>query len=475
MWFRIGPRGATPTGTTTSGVAISGSYVPLTVMLDYTTVSALLPGSYGGTITITPTTAGSTPYTVSVNLVVSAGAPTMNSVYPTMIVQGPAVDPMITITGTNFFSTTVVTIFQPTTPGCSPTSVAATTPTQMTMTLLSNTLIQASLVHTSSILQTPATLCIVVTNPVPPNNPSQAPGGPLEFDVLSVNTMAITAVTNAASYAPKAVQTGKDPDPALNAVASAAPGEIISIFGRNLGPTTPYSVPLTTVGGSQYYQTFVPDPSNISNLIEVVFNYTDPATGYPATPIWAPLIMVSNNQINAIVPFELATVIGTAYNVVSVQVMDGSASTVGQYNVVMVNEDPGVFTIGGLGTGQAAVLNYDNATQTYSINSSKNAAARGSTIVIYATGLGSMINPISDGFIATGPDSVIDPVQVTIGGQPAVVSYAGAAGGSVAGLVQINAIVPPTVATGQAVSLTITGGTLYSARRSQTSVTIAVK
>jgi uncharacterized protein (TIGR03437 family) len=475
MWFRIGPRGAAPTGTTTSGVAIEGSYVPLTLMLDYTTVNALLPGSYGGTITITPTTSGSTSYTVSVNLVVSAGAPTMETIYPSVIVQSPTVNPMITITGTNFFTTSVVTIYLPTTPGCSSTSVPASTPTQMTATLLSNTLIQATLVNTSAILQSPAALCVVVTNPVPPNNPSQLPGGPIEFDVLSVTEMAITGVTNAASYVPKATQTGTDPDPALTAQSAAAPGEIISIFGRNLGPSAPYSVPLTSVGGNQFFQTFVPDPDSPSNLIEVVFNYNDPATGNPATPIWAPLIMVSNNQINAIVPFELANVIGTAYNNVTVEVMDGSAATINQYGLIMVNEDPGIFTIGGLGTGQAAVLNYNNTTQTYSINSAKNAAPRGSTIVIYATGLGALYNPISDGFIALSSDSVVDPVQVTIGGQPAVVSYAGAAGGSVAGLVQVNAIVPPTVAVGQAVSMTVTGGTLYTARRSQANVTIGVQ
>jgi uncharacterized protein (TIGR03437 family) len=95
--------------------------------------------------------------------------------------------------------------------------------------------------------------------------------------------------------------------------------------------------------------------------------------------------------------------------------------------------------------------------------------------VIYATGMGTLVSPLADGVIAEASDEVSDPVQVTIGGQPSVVSYAGAAGGSVAGLIQINAIIPPTISTGTAVSLSIAGGTAATARESQAGVTVAVK
>jgi uncharacterized protein (TIGR03437 family) len=66
-------------------------------------------------------------------------------------------------------------------------------------------------------------------------------------------------------------------------------------------------------------------------------------------------------------------------------------------------------------------------------------------------------------------------VRVDIDGQPAVVSYAGSSPGAVAGLVQINAIVPPTVRTGAAISITVSIGTTAAARRSQPGVTLAVK
>ena len=50
-------------------------------------------------------------------------------------------------------------------------------------------------------------------------------------------------------------------------------------------------------------------------------------------------------------------------------------------------------------------------------------------------------------------------------GQPAVVSYAGASPGAVAGLVQINAIMPPTVRTGAAIGMTVSIGSAIASRR----------
>ena len=62
-------------------------------------------------------------------------------------------------------------------------------------------------------------------------------------------------------------------------------------------------------------------------------------------------------------------------------------------------------------------------------------------------------------------------VRVDIDGQPAVVSYAGTSPGAVAGLVQINAIVPPTVRAGPAIPLTVSIGSAATSRRSQPGVT----
>jgi uncharacterized protein (TIGR03437 family) len=475
VWVRVGPMGSTPTGLTTSSVALSGSYIPITVLLDGTTVQSMLPGIYNATVTIAPTIAGSATFVISVTLVISAGPPSLTSIYPTVIVQSPVVSPLLTITGLNFFTTSVVTIEAQNGGGCDINGTPVGTPTQLSTILLSQQVMEATIPFGSALLQNPATLCLFVTNPAPPTNPAQVPGGPATFTVLSSTAMAITALTNAASYQLRSTQIGTNPDPVSAGQTAVSPGEIVSIFGQNLGPLIVDTVPLTTVVGVQAFPTSVPDPANPTNSFQIVFTFWDVTLSPPGNhDLLAPIIMLSNNQINAVAPFELSTVVGTAFSNVSVVVWDGAAFS-NTYPLVVVGEDPGIFTLAGLGTGQGAILNYDSTSGSYTINSTQNAAARGSTIVIYATGLGTLVATLADGVIAEASDKVTDPVQVTIGGQPSVVSYAGAAGGSVAGLIQINAIIPPTISAGTAVSLAIAGGTAATARQSQPSVTLAVK
>jgi uncharacterized protein (TIGR03437 family) len=67
-------------------------------------------------------------------------------------------------------------------------------------------------------------------------------------------------------------------------------------------------------------------------------------------------------------------------------------------------------------------------------------------LTLYVTGEG-QTNPNGvDGRIATAPAPVpIAPVSVTIGGAPAEVQYAGGAPGLIAGLMQVNIVVPDRV------------------------------
>ena len=73
----------------------------------------------------------------------------------------------------------------------------------------------------------------------------------------------------------------------------------------------------------------------------------------------------------------------------------------------------------------------------------------------------------------TGSDlkTPVQSVKVTIGGQDAFVQYAGSAGAAVAGLLQVNAVVPQSVAPGAAVPITVSVGGVPS----QNGVTIAVQ
>jgi len=323
--------------------------------------------------------------------------------------------------------------------------------------LLSREVLQATIPAT--LLAAPGVWTLAVANPAPPNNPGQTPVTTI-FTVVDATTPIISSVVNAGSYLPTSSQTGTNANPVTVVPTSVAPGEIISIFGQNLGPAavtsaTPSGLPLA-------YQPSLPGVG-----ITVTFQIS------PIYSEFAPLLMVSDNQINAIVPADVVQQAGVG-STISVYVSNGGNSTP-LFPLTVVGEDPGVFTFGGLGQGQAAILNYNSSTQGYSINSTSSPAVRGSTILIYATGLGVLSAPIGAGSVAASGITVQDPVIVEIAGQPAVVSYAGTSPGAVAGLVQINAVVPPTVTPGSAVTLTVAGGTAKTARQSQSGVTLVVK
>jgi uncharacterized protein (TIGR03437 family) len=127
---------------------------------------------------------------------------------------------------------------------------------------------------------------------------------------------------------------------------------------------------------------------------------------------------------------------------------------------------PGIFTANASGKGQSAALNQDG-----SVNSASNAAARGSVITLFVTGEGAT-NPQSlDGRLAVAPYTApAQPVGVTIGGSQATVQYAGGAPGEVAGMIQVNAVIPADIPAGTASVMVSVGGTPAA-----TGVTIEVK
>jgi uncharacterized protein (TIGR03437 family) len=456
VWLRVNGTGQLP-NLTTSGVALSGSFVPIFVTLDMATVTTLNPGSYAGLITVAAMSAANGSATVAVNLVVSAGPPTLNTtfpIFPSSVIAGPAIDPVVTIYGDNFFATSVVTLQLGTDPAIT-----------LQSTLLSRKVLQATI--KAAYLAPPVAgvypivWTLAVTNPAPPNNPSQAPAT-TPFSVESPTQPGITTVVNSASYLPTAIHTGTGANPVPTNATSVSPRQIISIFGQNLGPAA--GTPTTPSGTPSVYPT-------TSGGIQVLFTF-----GAPAVTVAAPLIITSSNQVNCIVPVEVAIVIGTASPTAAVQVVNGGVSTAA-FPLRVVAQDPGVFTFGGLGQGQGAILNYDTASGSYVINGGKAAAPRGSAVSIYVTGMGNLSSAaVANGEVATTAITLAEnTVRVDIDGQPAVVSYAGSAPGAVAGLVQINAIVPPTVRAGASIPLTVSIGSAVVSRRSQPGVTIAVK
>jgi uncharacterized protein (TIGR03437 family) len=211
------------------------------------------------------------------------------------------------------------------------------------------------------------------------------------------------------------------------ASGSVSPGELISIFGSNLGPAPPRGIEFDSSG-------------NVLTQLgpsRVLFD------GDPA-----PIIFAADNQINLVVPQAIA---GRTSTSVEVEVA-GTRSTPSVVPVAAIR--PGLFMLNA--AGQAAVLNQDG-----SVNGPGNPATRGTMIQVFATGCGETTPPLISGGVApsAGPNHLVNAaVEVTIGGVNAPVEFAGASPQSIFGLVQINVNVPMGAAPGPAVPLTVTVG-----------------
>ena len=175
----------------------------------------------------------------------------------------------------------------------------------------------------------------------------------------------------------------------------------------------------------------------------------------------APSVFVSNSQISAVVPY-----FGAAGATTNVQVEYLGVRS-DPCRVTVSPTAPGLFTSNASGSGQGSVLNQDNT-----VNSAANPAARGSVVILWATGEGVTDPPGVDGRPAANVlPTPVAPVSATIGGYPAKVLYAGGAPGYMPGVLQINAQMSPDVQAGNAVPVRITIG----GASSQDAVTLAVR
>jgi len=194
-----------------------------------------------------------------------------------------------------------------------------------------------------------------------------------------------------------------------------SPGEIVAIFGQDMGPA---SVALGSFANGQL--------STQAGGTQVTFG-----------GVAAPIVYSLAGQVSAIVPYEVTgpvTQVQITYN----------GQTSPALPVAVVPAAPGIFTLPG--GSQAAALNAD-----LSVNGAGNPAAKGSVVVLFATGEGQTNPGGVDGRLATTvfPAPQL-PVTVTIGGQTAQILYAGAAPYEVAGVLQINVMVPSNIPSGAA-------------------------
>jgi uncharacterized protein (TIGR03437 family) len=156
----------------------------------------------------------------------------------------------------------------------------------------------------------------------------------------------------------------------------------------------------------------------------------------PASPevlingVSAPITYTGAFQVNAIVPFGLDT---TVPSMLEFRAANQSVTLI----LPVATAAPAIFSQAGSGIGPGAILNED-----FSLNSYSMPARAGSVIMIYATGMGPLESPPVDGLPVAAAVPVGLPVAAQIGRLPAQVVYAGSAPGLVAGVMQINVLVP---------------------------------
>jgi uncharacterized protein (TIGR03437 family) len=396
------------------GIVLPGDLQTLTVNVDATN---LAPSAVPYTANITVVASGATVTAKSQNILVSvlvqSITPSIASIWPPVLPEnaGPQT---VTIRGTSFYSATVVAV--------------QGVPATLVTTVLSPTALLA--VVPASLLTEGGVLDFVVENP--------SPGGASAAQPVTVaNVPTIYGVFNAASYAS----------------ATVSPGELVTMFGANIGPAIPATISI--VGG--YVST-------------TLGNETVTIGGWSA-----PILYVSSNQVTVQVPYEVATGAGQPV------VVTNGANTPANATVTIAGAAPGIFTANGSGEGEAAALNTGATSGLVTLNSNTNPANIGDTISLYLTGEGNYnLVPLSGstntGYIIPAsltPLPQMSPLPtVSIGGvnASAGVSYAGPVPGSIIGVLQINVVVPLGSATGQSVPVTVTIGGVTA----QANVTINV-
>ncbi len=237
--------------------------------------------------------------------------------------------------------------------------------------------------------------------------------------------------------------------PQISAIANAAsnvrgpiaPGEMVAIKGKRLGPEAGVKFTLTsngtvdtTLGGTQVF-------------------FDDFA---------APLLFVSSGQINAIIPYEIA-----GRSRVQAKVVANGVASDG-YTIQVGASAPGIFTVAENGRGPGAILNADNGLN--SLLPPALPAKRGSVVQVFGTGEGLLQPAVPTGSVVDSVAHIpFGEVSATVGGLPAEVVFVGAAPQAIAGLLQVNVRIPLNALPGDDIIVITIGGV-----SSQSGVTVAV-
>lgn len=397
-WLSVTPT----TGITPSRVSVSVN------------ASGLALGTYSGSIIVTAPGAPNSPQVVPVTLTVSA--PPTVSVNPssltfnanTAMSSVPSQTIELRSSGVNLNFSASASVSSGATQWLSVTPASGATPTNLTVAVNIAGLQPGTYTGTITInfgLAQPATV-------------------PVTLNLTTVNPPTILAIRHAATLAPTVL----------------SPGLIVAITGNDLGPAVGQEMRITqgmvdtSLGGTR-----------------ILFD------GIPA-----PIIFARRDQVNAIVPYEIA-------GRLSVRVQAEYQGVRGNALDVRVEDvRPGIFTDNAQGFGQAAIHNPD-----YSRNGPSNPVARGSYATAYITGEGSLSPAGITGAIATASPlrRPIAAVRVVVGGREAAVINASVVPTTVMGYIQVSFFIPADAPTGSNVPLEVIVGGVST----QSGVTMAIR
>lgn len=404
----------TLTGGNWLSVTPAGGLTPAT--LNVAANGSQLPvGVYTGSVVITAAGANNSPLIVPITLEVTRPQNPLASAPASLTFTAPAGGPAP--------APQTITINSPTSAGFTVTTTTASGGTWLSASPGSGNT-PATITVSVNILNLPAgtyTGAVRLTSSGATNSPFDIP----VTLTISAPALNLTFFQNGASFQPTA----------------AAPGLIVTLRGSGIGPATGAGFQLTPQGTV---------PTTVGET-RVLFD------GIPA-----PVLYASATQVNAVVPYEIAGRFNTRVEAEYRGVRSN------QLDIRVVDTAPGLFTQGN-GTGQGAIVNQDGT-----VNGAGNPAARGSVVLLYATGEGSTSPPGITGSVPRQESELKRPlaqVRVRIGGQEVTPLYAGSAPFFVSGCMQINVPVPENIAPGNAVPVELIIGGVSSG----TAVTMAVR
>jgi len=383
-WLSVSP---------TSGVALPGAPAILTVFVNATALGSQVT-PYSGKITLTETGSSTKTQSIPVTFTNSYQGPTVTALWPNTGKAGSGAT-TVTIYGANFGAASVAKIQGP--------PVVA-----LTTSFISSKLLYAVIPAAQMAAGNP--LIIYVSNP--------APGGDSLTNQTFTFTPTIDEAVNSASY-----RTG------------GAPGELLTLFGDNIGPAVAASM---SVAGGYATQT--------------LGGYSVQIDGNPAA-----MIYVSQHQINAQIPYEAS--IGPNKAIV---ISNGGVATANG-TITIAATSPGIFTSDGT---NIAAINTSKSSGATSINSSSAAAHVGDSVSLYVTGEGTYTTTVAplDGYIipsgmALAAMPILNaPVTATIAGVNAPVTYAGPFDGGLLGVLEITLTVPAHTTSTKGVPVVVTIG-----------------